>query len=201
MAPSMNQKVELLRSMPPLLITESQDQFASLCEELEQEIQPKGVIERTYVHDIASIIWEIQRFRRFQTVIINSSCFAALQKILQLLLCSPPDFDVIDFHAHAAEDLARSWFDKNKEAQTRVAKLLRTFQMDEAAIEAEAFRLCSEDVERLDRILTGLEFRRDKALRSIAEYRQILSKQLQHAADRILESDEVPRLIAAVKRD
>src|SRR5467141_1811730 len=148
MAPSMNQKVELLRSMPPLLITESQDQFASLCEELEQEIQPKGVIERTYVHDIASIIWEIQRFRRFQTVIINSSCFAALQKVLQQLLCSPPDSDVsdvIDFHAHAAEDLARSWFDKNKKAQTRVAKLLRTFQMDEAAIEAEAFRLCSED--------------------------------------------------------
>jgi hypothetical protein len=196
----LDQNVDVLRSMPPLLSTESQDQFVSLREELEQEIQPKGVIERTYVHDIASIIWEIQRFRRFQIVIINSSCFAALQKILQQLLCRPSDFDVIHFHAHAAEDLARSWFDKNKKAQTRVAKLLRTFQMDEAAIEAEAFRLCSEDVERLDRILTGLEFRRDKALRSIAEYRQILAKQLRQAADRILDNDEVPRLIAVGKR-
>jgi hypothetical protein len=200
MTQSLDQNVGVLHSMPPLLSTESQDQFVSLREELEQEIQPKGVIERTYVHDIASIIWEIQRFRRFQIVIINSSCFAALQKILQQLLCRPSDSDFIDFHAHAAEDLARSWFDKNKKAQTRVAKLLRTFQMDEAAIEAEAFRLCSEDVERLDRILTGLEFRRDKALRSIAEYRQILSRQLRQAADRILENDEVPRLVAVGKR-
>jgi hypothetical protein len=199
MTASLDQNADGLRSMPPLLITESQDQFASLCEELEQEIQPKGVIERTYVHDIASIICEIQRFRRFQTVIINSSRFAALQNILKQLLCCPPDSDVsdvIEFRAHGAEDLARSWFDKNKKAQTRVAKLLRTFQMDEAAIEAEAFRLCAEDVERLDRILTGLEFRRDKALRSIAEYRQILSRQLRQAADRILENDEVPRLVS-----
>ena len=32
---------------PALLIAESQDQFAELCRDLEQEIQPKGVIERT----------------------------------------------------------------------------------------------------------------------------------------------------------
>jgi hypothetical protein len=45
-------------------------------------------------------------------------------------------------------------------------------------------------------MLTALEFRREKALRCIADYRQILSKQLQQAANRILENDDVPRLIA-----
>ncbi|WMT72528.1 hypothetical protein [Bradyrhizobium sp. Ash2021] len=98
-----------------------------------------------------------------------------------------------------AEDLARSWFD-NKKAQTRVAKLLRKFQMDEGAIDAEAFRKSAEDLERLDRMLTALEFRRDKALRCIAEYRQLLSKQLRQAGDRILDNDDVPRLVAVAKR-
>jgi hypothetical protein len=65
-------------------------------------------------------------------------------------------------HEHAAEDLARSWFD-NKKAQTRVAKLLRKFQMDEGAIEAKAFRLCAKDLERLDRMLTALEFRHENS--------------------------------------
>ena len=50
------------------------------------------------------------------------------------------------------------------------------------------------------RMLTALEFRRDKALRAIADYRQIISKQLQQAADRILDNDEVPRLVAGAKR-
>jgi hypothetical protein len=74
----------------------------------------------------------------------------------------------------STEDLARSWF-SNKEAQTRVAKLLRQFQLDEGAIDAEAFKLCSEDLKRLDHMLTALQFRRDKALRGVADYREILS--------------------------
>ena len=99
----------------------------------------------------------------------------------------------------AAENLARGWF-KNNKAKTQVATLLRKFGLDEGAIEAEAFRLCSEDVERLDRMLTISEIRREKALRCIVDYRQIFSKQLQQAANRILENDDVPRLVAVGRR-
>jgi hypothetical protein len=202
MTHSLDQNVDLSRSMAPLLSAESADEFASLRKELKNEIHPEGPIEQLYVDDFATLIWEIWRLRRYKTVIINNSRLEALQKILNQLLCCPDSDDpdvVIYFRAHGAEDLARSWFD-NKKAQTRVAKLLRKFQMDEGAIEAEAFRLCAEDLERLDRTLTALEFRRDKALRCVADYRQILSKQLQQAANRILENDDVPRLIAVGKR-
>jgi len=198
MTQSSDQNIELLRSSF-LLISESQDEFASLCAELEEEIQPKGVIERTYVYDIANNIWETLRLRRYKTIIIDNSRLAALRRILEQLL-RRQDFGDYDDYKHAAEDLARSWLDNTKKAQTRVAKLLRKFQMDEGAIEAAAFRLCSEDLERLDRQLTALEVRRDRALRFIAEYRQILSKQLQQAGDRILDNDDVPRIVAVVKR-
>jgi hypothetical protein len=193
---------DALRSSSVLLSSESQDEFASLCADLEQDLQPKGVIERNYVRDFANITWEIQRLGRYKTSIINNSRLAALQGILKQLLYCPPDADVSDviyFHAHASKDLAHSWFD-NKRAQARVAKLLRKFQMDEGAIEAEAFRLCADDLERLDRMLALAEVRRDKALRNITEYRDSLSKRLQQCADRILENDEIPRLIAVGKR-
>jgi hypothetical protein len=78
--------------------------------------------------------------------------------------------------------------------------LLGQFQLDEGAIEAEAFRLSSEDLERLDRMLTLAEVRREKALRFVADYREGLSTQLQQAADRILDHDEPPRLVAERKR-
>ena len=187
-----------LRSMAPLLSAESADEFASLRKQLENEIHPEGPIDQIYVDDFATLIWEILRLRRYKTIMIDNHRRDALRGVLMQLLCDD-DYDQPYDKALDAKDLACSWFD-SKKAQARVAKLLRKFQMDEAAIEAEAFRLCSEDLERLDRMLTALEFRRDRALRFIAEYRQILSRQLQRAANRILENDEVPRLIAVGKR-
>jgi len=197
MTESLDENVDLLRSVAPLLINESVDEFAALRKELKNEIQPEGVIEQMYVDDFAVLIWEILRLRRYKTVIINNSRLAALRGILEQLLCRP-DFDV-DGHEKAAEDLARSWFD-DKKAQARVATLLRKFGLDEGAIEAEAFRSCAEDLERLDRMQALAEVRRDKALRCVADYRQILSKQLQQSTDRILDNDEVPRLVAMRKR-
>ena len=187
-----------LRSMAPLLSAESADEFASLRKQLENEIHPEGPIDQIYVDDFATLIWEILRLRRYKTIMIDNHRRDALRGILVQLLCDD-DYDQPYDKMLDAKDLACSWFD-SKKAQARVAKLLRKFQMDEAAIEAEAFRLCSEDLERLDRMLTALEFRRVRALRFIAEYRQILSRQLRQAADRILDNDEVPRLVAVAKR-
>jgi len=194
---SMNQKVEPLRSLP-CLITESSDELASLCEQVNQEIKPAGFIERIYVEDVVALTWDILRLRRSKTAIINGAFLAALQGILEQLLCRR-DTDVLYDHEHAAEDLARGWFD-NKKAKTQVATLLRNFGLDERAIEAEAFRLRVDDLERFDRMLALAEVRRDRALRCIAEYRQSLAKQIKQSTDQILDHDDVPRLVAARKR-
>jgi hypothetical protein len=116
-----------------------------------------------------------------------------LQGILGQLL-NPRDYEFSYRHEEAAEDLARSWFE-NKKAKTQVAALVRKFGLDEGAIEAEAFRLRAEDLERFDRMLALAEVRSDKALRSIADYRQSLAEQNKQSTDRILENDEVPRLV------
>jgi hypothetical protein len=95
-----------------------------------------------------------------------------------------------------AKDLACSWFDSKK----RAAKLVCKFQMDEAAIEAEAFESCFENVERLDQMLTALEFRRDRTLRFIAEYREIPRNSSGWPATTSSTMTEVPRLVAVGKR-
>jgi hypothetical protein len=180
--PRINELTLLPKS--PLLITESADEFDALRDAFEREIKPHGIIEHMYVHDISSIVWEILRLRRCKAVIINSAFRRALENLLGQLLLQPgqPEYEVGD----EAEDLALAWF-TDKEAKKQVSEILSQFKLDDSAIEAEAIRSSSSDLELLERMLTSLESRRDKALGCVAEYRASLAQQLRESADRILD--------------
>src|SRR5258706_13021115 len=95
----------------PLLITESADEFDALRDAFEREIKPRGIIERMYVHDICSIVWEILRLRRCKAVIINSAFLPALEDLLVQL--RPPRQQ--DFQAReGARQLAHAWLTGKK---------------------------------------------------------------------------------------
>ena len=175
----------------PLLITESADEFEALRDAFEREIKPQGIIEQMYVDDHGSIVWDILRLRRCKVVIINSAFRNALEHLLVPLLKGPGQYD------HEVEDeaeaLAHAWF-TDQEAKKQVSETLSRFDLDESAIEAEAIRTSSSDLELLDRMLTSLESRRNKALGCVAEYRAGLAHQLRESADRIIEGKDVLRL-------
>jgi hypothetical protein len=92
-----------------------------------------------------------------------------------------------------AQTLAQAWF-TDQEAKKEVSEILSRFDLDESAIEAEAVRRSSSDLEVLDRMLTSLESRRNKALGCVAEYRASLAQQLRDSADRIIDAKGVLRL-------
>jgi len=175
----------------PLLITESADEFEALRDAFEREIKPQGIIEQMYVDDHGSIVWDILRLRRCKVVIINSAFRSALEHLLVPLLKGPGQYD----HEvqHKAQALAHAWF-TDREAEKQVSQTLNRFDLDESAIEGEAIRRSSADLELLDRMLTSLESRRNKALCCIAEYRASLAHQLRESADRIIDGKEVLRL-------
>jgi len=175
----------------PLLITESAEEFDALRDAFEREIKPRGIIEQMYVHDICSIVWEILRLGRCKVVIINSAFRSALQHLLMQLLKGPGEYDYeVENQAQA---LAQSWF-TDQEAKKQVSETLSRFDLDESAIEGEAIRRSSSDLELLDRILTSLESRRNKALACVAEYRASLAHQLRESADRIIGGKGILRL-------
>ena len=175
----------------PLLITESADEFDALRDAFEQEIKPRGIIEQMYVHDICAIVWEILRLRRCKAVIINSAFRSALQSLLKQVLRQPGQYE---YQVEGeAEALAHSWF-TDQEAKKQVSEILSRFELDETAIEAEAIRSSSSELELLDRMLTSLESRRNKALCCVAEYRASLAHQLRESADRIIDGKGVLRI-------
>jgi hypothetical protein len=175
----------------PLLITESADEFDALRDAFEREIKPRGIIEQMYVHDISAIVWEILRLRRCKVIIINSAFRSALEYLLVQLLkgAGQYGYEVED----KAKALAQAWF-TDQEAKKQVSEMLARFDLDESAIEAEAIRRSSSDLELLDRMLTSLESRRNKALGCVAEYRVSLAQQLRESTDRVIDGKGVLRL-------
>jgi hypothetical protein len=168
----------------PLLLTESRDEFNLIRDNLNDQIKPRGIIEQMYVEDIAYLVWEILRLRRSKAAIINSAFRDALTEVVTQLLRNPGErkYQLKDH----SEKLAREWF-SDPDVKKQVAGLLREFNLDETAIEAEAFRKSADDLERIDRLMASSEARRDKALVCIAQYRGDFGALLRESSDRLVD--------------
>jgi hypothetical protein len=192
------ERVRLLPSfLPPVLNSESASEQAEICRALEQEIKSVGIIDKMYVADIASITFEILRYRRCQIGIINTSFRTALERLIAQLQRDPAQAPSFDGHYGTSEQarfLALKWF-TDKAAKKQVSELLSQFELDESAIEAEAVRSCITELERIERLLASLELRRMRALSFVGQYRESLARQLKESSDRIIDAKTVrPRL-------
>jgi hypothetical protein len=165
----------------PLLIIESEGEFDRVCSAFDQEINPRGIIERMYVADVVYLTWEIVRLRRCKaSIIINVKFRDALKSVLRRLS------DIGSEISNAAGDLSYDWF-TDQDARKKVWNLLAEFQLDETAVEGEAVRESLADLEQLDRLLASAESRRNRALRCITEYRESFAKRLRESSNRIID--------------
>jgi hypothetical protein len=172
-----------LFSQAQLLITESQEDFASLIAALTQEIEPRGIIERMYTAETAYYVWEILRWRRCKTAVINASFARVLKEILRRLIGYSSVGNLVD-----------DWF-LEREAKATVSEILACWNLNESIIEAEAIQESDTDVERFDRMLSLAESRRDRALRHVEERQgRRFAKQLREVSDRVIEGEAVVQL-------
>ena len=168
----------------PLLLTEYKDEFNLIRDTLNEQIKPRGIIEQMYVEDIAYLVWEILRLRRGKVAILNLAFRDALTEVVMQLLHKPGDWK--NRQKDHAEKLAREWF-SDPDVKKQIAGLLREFNLDETAFEAEAFRKSADDLEGIDRLMASAEARRDKALVCIAQYRGDFGALLRERSDRLVD--------------
>jgi len=171
---------------PPVLITESADEFLRLHDALKDEFKPHGTIEEFKIEEIAALMWEIRRYRRAKTAILNSAYRNALGNLLKGI-CREPGLSV--FGIDDKEKLAHQWFGNDQNAKQLVLQKLAYFGLDEHAIEAEAIRIRAAELEKLDRLLASREWRLDKALLSFAEFRGGLRRQLRETAEKLIDGE------------
>ena len=179
----------LISGCPPVLRSERAADFDALLAELAREIKPRGIVEKMYVRDFACLIWEILRLRRCKVGIINIAYPSALRRLIESMNgVADTIMDADLLQEMQAKKLAFDWFD-TEAAKEEVRALLDKFGLDESAIEAEAIRQSFSDLEKIERVLMGLETRRDRALARIADYRFSFAEHLRQTADQIIGAD------------
>jgi hypothetical protein len=75
-----------LRSKPPVLRSESADEYISLHKRLVDEMKPEGPIEALYIEEITDLIWSIRRLRDCKIDAIHQMSRRALESLLIDLL-------------------------------------------------------------------------------------------------------------------
>jgi Mg/Co/Ni transporter MgtE len=176
-------KSELLPS-PALLVTESKADFYRLRDAFNEDIKPRGPIERMYVSEMAIIAWEIVRLRRFKSAVINERIQKALRIIILHLL--PKDMEYGE-RLQDARDLVQNRF-SDQASRRRVSELLKENNRDESEAEVQAIRESLAELEQIDRLLASLASRLNKALHQIFEYRKDFGRRLRDASNRIIEA-------------
>jgi len=177
-------------SKPVLLGSESESDFLALREELAGEIQPKGIVEWMFLDDILEILWEILRLRRYRALIIGNTIPAAIQSLFKQVAYDHDFLKNLKVEEEAIE-MAKAYF-QNAKTKKKFVALLEGVGFDERALEAEAFRIAISDLEKLDRMLSALERRRNKVLPFIARYRQSLGTQIRRVTDRLIAEVDLP---------
>src|ERR1700692_3666152 len=167
-----------------VLRTESKADLAKIRAEITQDIQPIDFIEREYVEDVVCYTWDIMRYQRVKTGILNNALRTALAQILNEILLPPSTAMAVKCWM-ASQHLSHGWL-LDPESKRRVSSLLKEAGFDESAIEAKAYTLVAADLEKADRMLNSAREGRDKALRSLAKYRKSLAIQLRRNSDLVL---------------
>jgi len=182
-------RIHLVFRSPDVLITESSEDLDSLRLQLFKEFNPVGETERILVENLVQNNWEVKRYRRTKTSLINGKYREALA-IIYNQLTRPPSNNVLDHDDDEAaaegrvdddlinelSDLGESvvveqWF-VDPLMRHKFLRLLENYKLDENSIEAEAIRLLSGDLECIDSILASLEHRFHRTYMLLTEKRR-----------------------------
>ena len=153
----------------PVLKGESAEEFEGLHDALNEELKPRGPLERYLVADMAEKVWEIRRYRRVKTNLINSARRPGVKKLLEFLIECSRELDYAQRETEIYR-LTEQWFSDESD-KNEVLEIFERFGLDQSAIEAAAVRFAARDLEKLDRLMASQEARLSRALRLLADLR------------------------------
>ena len=164
---------------PPLIEGEDGAAYHLLHGRIAAAVKPKDIIEEFWMRDIADLSWEVLRLRRIKARLLTSRVAAQIRAYLE----SPCG-------ASQAQKLAAEWEVAEPRASARVDDLLATAcGRSVESITADVFLAMSEHLERIERMTTNAEARRNNALREIERRRSSVAQALRRASEEVVEAE------------
>jgi hypothetical protein len=161
-----------LFSKPPLLSHEDRALYFEFARKLVDAVGPRDEVERLWVKDFVDLSWEIYRFRRLKSALLDAGRPRALKRLLINLVDQNPLERV-----HQAATLAQKWFED--ESRREVEQVLARNGLDAESVIAQCFAAVRAEIETIERMLAGFEARRNKALHELERWRANLGRRPQ----------------------
>jgi hypothetical protein len=156
-----NDILELL-GPPPLIATEEPSRFQALVTRFAVEFDPKTTTEWFLVNDLVNVNWEILRYRRAKTVLVQLACPAAASDLI----------DDKTFREFSQTQLKPqpvvSTIGRPKERKELARYGLTVEDVFDSALIAKI-----EEIERFDKLIERLENRREKLYREFHAHRSL----------------------------
>jgi hypothetical protein len=196
--PAIPPVVRALLGPPPITSGENGEAYAQLEAGLAAAIRPIDAIEWIWLKDMADLIWDARRLRRAKRAILAVSRASSMR---QLRDKETGDHAKLSIEELRASEVLRALEVKYvlgvfEESQIALPPAALSAIVDavkglgerkigaeadaelaQLTIESEAYRLCLQDLERLDRLVTVADVRRDTVLRDLYRRRELLARQ------------------------
>jgi hypothetical protein len=190
MVEQVSRTIDSLFENPPLLKTEDPEKYKQWVESLARTIQPTDLMECVLLKDYVELEWDVVRYRRMRTALIEGTAREAFKSLLRSVL-NRGDHTEEELEQHAARyarDLAPQI--RGEWLSPEVSSLVAGISADMVVAEAHALR--TKELATLDKMLASAERRRNAALQEIEKRRAQRGRRLREASQRILETETQP---------
>ena len=158
---------------PPLVPSENEGQYASLAARIVAGARPRDAIEELLTRDVIDLTWEILRLRRVKAGILNASMHQGVESIMRRLGYG----DTVNSSKKSAAG--------DKRARKEVTRALAAAGLSMDEVTATTLELNLETFERIERLLSGAEVRRNNALREIDRHRSAYGTAIRRTLDEV----------------
>ena len=158
----------------PLIDGEDGTDYDVILERMSADVAPVDFVEEIWVRNVVDLVWESIRLRHLKSQLLRAAAHEGLARVLTPLR---------DWAG--ADRLSRKWALGEEEATAEVERLLGRAGLTIDAVMAHTLAAHIDDVERIDRMATIAEARRDAVLREIRSRRAAFGQALRRAGQAI----------------
>jgi hypothetical protein len=163
---------------PPLIEGEDTGTYDDLLARISGAIKPSDILEEIWVRDVVDLTWDAFRLRRLKAKLLTATAHEGMAATLRPLV----DWD-------RAHQLAWKWAARDKTAVATVETTLAAAGVTMDGVMARTLSLHISDIERIDRMESMAESRRNFILREIERHRESFARTLRRALEDVEDAE------------
>jgi hypothetical protein len=164
----------------PLILGEDETLYDELLARVTHAVGPRDIIEDIWVKDVVDEVWEAQRLRRLKAALLRT---AGKPHLVRILTTATDPQTERPLTPAGAELSAISCLQGDEQSLAEVADMLTDVALDFDAIMAQTLSGRIEIIEKIDRLITSSDARRDKALSNVDRRREAFARRLRQIAE------------------